>query len=266
MPKHKKHQKQTKPRQKIMKQKTIAKIVKKTEENHITTGTIFKIDQFFPDRLRCKLKDSATILFTAVGGTPNAFVMAGNYLHNNVSPLLSAGNTLSTSVGNSIYGLGNLLSIDAVNASTGPYIRYRILSSAIKVEIASNNTTATNGDFILFPCTQQEAPDFGIISAVNSNSYNEFPYNKHKLIGVTNNRGIVFKSSMSTSRMYGLKYKSALEGSEYVAYEGVNPANQWQWNMVWVPFVAVDAPIRLQVTIEYWCEFFDRNVLAPALG
>lgn len=246
--------------------KTVMGVVRRMEENYIRTSKAQGVSQFFPDRLVCKLKDSVTILFTGVGGTNNAFCVGGNFLHNHVSVLLTGAVTLATSVGSSIYGLGNLLSIDAVNASTGPYIRYRITACKIKVEIASNSTTAINGDFILFPCTTQEAPDFGNVNVLNSNTLNEIPYNKHKLIGVTNNRGITFTHHMTTAKMYGLKYKSALETSEYVSYEGSNPSNMWQWNMVWVPFSATDTPIRLQVQTEYTCEFFDRNALAAALG
>lgn len=270
MPKRIFHKKRPTFRKKTgYKKKTYHKKRAPRATNHITSLTLHKgVNQMFPDRLCVKMKNEFVVNFVGSAGATNAVLISANGLSNPLSTVLSGATGLTAGQPTSIYGLGNILGTDTAFASTGPYSNYRVISSAYRCDI--QNTSATvieSATLVCIPVDTNTVGAMGNINAVTQSELVEFPYSKYRTIsGQTTNRGVTLKGSMSTARMYALKYRASLEDPAYYGSVGSNPQNQWYWVWYWFPQTAGNTSACMTVKIEYWVEFFNRNTLKSTQG
>lgn len=248
----------------------VGQVVRRMEENKITTLTLKRgIDQLFPDRFCVKLRNETAIAFTGAAGATNAFTILGNGLNSAQTNGFAAGaNAMSVGTGVNITGLGNILSSDVINGSTGPYNQYRIHSS--KMMWSVQNTSAANADsgcLIVVPLAINQWTHTSNVNAMVMENLSEYPYAKTQHIaGLTTNKGVRGSAAMSTARMYALKYKANLEDVVFTGTSGTNPSSLWYWNFIWFPDSSANTPINIMMKIEYWVEFFNRNSLAAVQG
>lgn len=268
-PRRRHHRKGRKGRGKIGAMK---KFVKREEFTNITTVKLLKgVEQMFPDRMFVKLRDEINITWSISSGTAiQAFAILGNGLHLSISGTPDSGaNPVTVGTGSGIYGLGNLLGGNSTFNSTGPYNQYRIHSTGIYCEhqMSGGSSTTSSSYLAIVPMTTQSMADLGNVNTFNVLTFAEMPYSKTmNLAGLTTNKGIRWRQSMSTAKMFGLKYRASLENAEYSGEYGANPTNTWAW--VFVNYVGESAsiPSNTLIKIEYWIEFYDRNLLAVTSG
>lgn len=258
--------KYTKPN-KFTKTNTKKRFTDKNQFPLTTMCTTKTIDQIWPDRYCCTLKNEARISFPNTGGAINALSIMGNGLHNPVSPVTAGATPLAASVAVNIYGLPNILAASGAFNSVGPYNNYRIHSSKITLKIMSDGANGNSFNFVLIPVTANLYANLGNVSTFTYTNMSEMPYAKvYSGSSQQINKAQIVWNAMSTHRQYALKYRAQMEDVEYTGTVGTNPANIWHWVFASFTNAAVTNQIDITLHIEYFTEFFNRNALAAGQG
>jgi hypothetical protein len=245
------------------KKKATKNIAKKSDflETGVYTKFVKSIQQLFPDRLRCKLRNFYNQTFACAGGAIYSAGIMANNLHVPISAPTTAGATLPFASSTSIVGLGAILGASGP-AQAAPYWQYRIHGSYIKCMIQSSVNGTSPGIFVLFPTT-----DYASLPAVNTFNVTiqqEYPYSRIAHVGgYTLNRGVIVSNSMTTARIFGLKYKSSIEDPSYAGQSGtaVSANNTWAWVYSFFPDTGNNSAITIDIEVIYDIEFFDRNLM-----
>jgi len=224
--------------------------------SNATIRSVPRAQQMFPDVLRTKLRNVINTSFPALGGAITAWGIIANGLNAPVAATTTGANALSFTSTTNIVGIGALLGVPAVNAAYA-YSRYRIYGSSITVKLQSNSTAVVAGNFIVFPTSQGFL--LGNVNNYNLATQGEYPYAKLKHVGPsTFNEGVTIKNSITTEKIFGLRYPSSMETSTFSAAGGASPANPWQWILAWDPDTGNNSAIDLLIEIDYDAEFFER--------
>lgn len=213
--------------------------------------------QLFPERYRTQMKNTFFVQQPVATSAADAvFGILGNCLHLPLAAAVSNPSTINFNQATSLSGLNVLC-----GGTTGSaYQQYRIYASRIQVHILSTSGSSVSPLYItLLPNVNKPTE-----TTINQPLENEIQYAKSKLIPGNQTSRQTLTNAMTTSRMFGLKSKLQIEGSEYAGSNGVNPVQQWAW-FVYVSNPATSAttvPFICEVTVEYDVEFFDRNEMA----
>jgi len=206
------------------------------------------VEQVFPDILKTRMKNEFIINWTGAAGATNAFVVTGNGLHLSISGgVLSGAFPLATGTASPFYGIPTLTSL---------YGNYRIICTTLK--LITQNTSAAVADsaqLMMFPCTGGFIAGLPNINALVVNSVAEYPYTYRSYIsGQTINKGVTMSRCMHTTKIFGLRFPSLLEDSNYSSQIGANPPLPWYWVMVWFPTTANNTTASTIAHVEYEIE------------
>jgi hypothetical protein len=228
----------------------------------------------FPDFLRTKLRCSVNYTYN---NTATAIL---NIMHGNdvlrVGPASAYTGLSFTSFTNNVpSGLAFLLGNNVTTSgSTAPYSRYRVLGSHCNVQWLGNTSVAASAVYegvrvICFPHITDSPGVYNhtSISAMNTSQLMEQPYCKTILSPhVQSTMPIVINNSITTLKMFGLRYNSSLEAdvnfSGYInGSSSYNPPNN---RFDWVVIVAsadnsasITGDIVIYVDLDV--EFTSRN-------
>jgi len=229
----------------------------------VTSCIMFKsLSQGFPDRYFTKIRFVTNVTLPGqTGGGNMACGFGGNFLHLNTSGPIVGANQLSGAAfttSNNISGLSALLY--SSSNTFAPYNNYRIHSSACDVRIANNANTASNAVMMaLVPISFQNALITPNVNAYSVAVIGEQPLCKTLSIsGSSVNELPVLWNGIGTRRVFGLKYKSAIENVEYEGNAGVNPTAAWFWYLLCDPITTTQTAIEVVVTVTYSIELFNR--------
>lgn len=189
-----------------------------------------------PDRYKCKLKYSEQVQLTGTAGSWYNF--RGNGLFD---PNESGTGTQP-------------LGFDELNNF---YDQHLVTSAVIKIEAANIASTGTPGNvyFTVLPTTQDQDSRIGIERISCSD------HSVSKLLVPVSAGGnpITIKKFMSTKQMY-----KAFDSSDaiFAGNESGSPSAQWYFHIECTPLdLSGIIDVWLNVTITYYCEFFDKKIL-----
>lgn len=217
------------------------------------------VEQLFPDRYCCRMKNVYQQLFTSAAGTIWAGGIQGNALHNPICAPNTGAIALVAGTATTIYGLPNLLGASGA-FNSAPYNQYRIHSAKISINIQLEAAASANcGQLVIVPVANPAFNNLGFINTYTYSNFSEMPYSKSiSLSGQGINASPNINGVISTHKMYALKYKAQMEDPAYGGVVGTNPTNLWYWVYAWFPSSSGNSPIALDIHVEYWVEFFDR--------
>lgn len=237
----------------------------------VVCKSIKHLGMVFPDRLCTKMKFSQQLTLT--GTTNKAFGVGGNFLHDANTLIITGANPFSNAIFNQnleIQGI-NLL-IGDPNSNVGIYNTYRVNSSSCDLRISAYATSAhpqvAPCYVACYPATGESlgATSLGDVNTWNVLQFREYPLAKVVQVSEGMDNGVRLRNKQTTAKMFGLKYKSSLEDSNYYAQYGSNPEYLWMWVIAVLPDTTADTyTVEILHTTEYEIEFFDRNVLAVGL-
>lgn len=215
----------------------------------------------FPDRYFCRLK--ATGAFTPSAATSHYITWIGNSLmKSGVS--VNGGSITAANTAGAKY----LLGLPGAPASA-PYAAYRIWGSSIKIKSsqATSTLTAQQLDYVLNPSLSaaSEPSDAGYGTSTLSVTADQ-PFAKTKSM-VVNNTGkpLFFKQFISLRRIFGIKYKAAIEGDNNFVAATLVEATPFYWNLHIYGDGSTNISPRVEFEIVYYVEFFERtNLLSTA--
>lgn len=137
------------------------------------------------------------------------------------------------------------------------YANYRVLRSAIKVEI-NNRSTAQGGVLIVLPLNADpgSAPSVATVTSWLGN-----PFHRRAVFGTAGAKPTMVSNSMSLERLFGSKM--VYTDDNFTSLVTGIPTNNWYWAvfafLTNVPAAAVTVEFFVTVTMEV--EFFSRKVL-----
>ena len=123
------------------------------------------------------------------------------------------------------------------------YSFYRIVSATVRALIQSTSSSAgASGIFVIVPSTDYS--NLGNVNTYSLQTFQEYPYNTKRHISSTiMNSGVTLKNTMSTKKMWGLRYAASLEDASYDGQFGTNPTALWGWNFAWFPDSSSNSPL-----------------------
>jgi len=234
----------------------------------VVCKTIKHLGMVFPDRLCTKMKFSQQL--TLSGTTTKAFGVGGNFLHDANTTIITGTNYFSNAIFNQNLDLQGInLLIGDPNSNVGIYNTYRVNSSSCDLRIASYASTThpqvAPSYVVAYPVTAEAlgATALDYVNTWNALQFREYPLAKMVQVSQGMDNGVRLFNKQTTAKMFGLKYKSSLEDSNYYAQYGSNPEYLWMWVIaVFADTSAETFTLEILQTMEYEIEFFDRNVLA----
>lgn len=227
------------------------------------------LQQVFPDILRTTIRNSCGVNWLGTAGATEAYAIGGNLLHNPLSAgPISGAFPITAGTATTIYGLGNILSVDSVISASAPYLQYRILGSKIKAQTQITNIVSVNvgANMCLLAADGNTIPNFGNVNTLTLGEMKEMPYSKSTAVTNTKDKGVIVYHSMRTCKMAGLKNESSCEEGVYAGSQGTNPIFTWYWVATWHPTSSGNTPATTTFQVDYDIEFFNRNALASTNG
>lgn len=147
------------------------------------------------------------------------------------------------------------------------YNKYRVYASSIKVNFEPTGTTSQ----FLNTITYGVYPDADLGLAFDTpKDLVEASYVKYRVRNSYDSGGKYVKNFMTTSQITGVRRTAVKYDDTFASVINTNPINQWIWNVFFFQSAASDTNPQvingiLNVTIQYYCEFFDRKALSPSL-
>lgn len=198
--------------------------------------TLFK-PTIVPDRYFCKLRFVQTLGF---------------------QPTVAAPSTRQIWRGNSVYDpdqTGTGLQPSGYDQLSLLYTQYRVYGSKIKVELMPGGASGGNYlHFALYPSTNPS-------TNISTDHAGEQPYAKTLMLGVNSLSIRTLKNFQSTKRQIGMNaIDQELDLSSPVSS---NPIKEWYWVLDYgtIDGLTNIANGYIKATIEYYVEFFDRQLL-----
>jgi len=111
-------------------------------------------------------------------------------------------------------------------SSTGPYLTYRVLGSAIRVELLTSNA----GDNIVFTVVPRPAGGTTYSNAVTAA---QARYAVSRLSGFGNGGRSVIQSAISIASVYGTDPEAVLIEDNYAATAAAYPTDYVEWSIWW---------------------------------
>ncbi len=136
------------------------------------------------------------------------------------------------------------------------YERYRVLGSRIKVYFANTETAATSQ--MIRVAVLPTVDDFASVTDIDAVCAQ--PLVKWKVGNAMQNPPITITHTRATNQQFGVPFEAVRDEINYSGLANTNPASWWRW-VVAVSNLAESGSIniRILVTIEYDCEFFQMN-------
>lgn len=193
-----------------------------------------------PDRYFCRLKFNQTLDYRPTVANPTSRQLwRGN----------SAYDPDQTGLGGQPLGFDQIMAL---------YDNYRIYASSIKIQIMPLSTGS--GNFIKWSLYPSNTPSNDVSPDIGA----EHPYAKSDFSASANQNFRTIRNFMSTKRILG--YKNIMTNDNFIGTAGTNPTSQWYWILDYLTVGGVNNidPGYLNVTITYYCEFFNRKDLAQS--
>jgi len=215
----------------------------------------------FPDilKLNCRMTDVRQIAGTS-GQT--WLLYKGNSVHY-IGPGVTnaAWTTLPTFNQSGCAGLGYLLGPQGSSFATAsePYLYYRVIASSINAKFV-NGSSSNNLPmrYVVFPTTEPLN-----YSSTSWSTLVEQPFAKHGLISSDMVAQKTVSHRANTMKMWGLRYKSMLEDTQYSASYGADPDFIWYWVFLLESADQATAqPTLIDVSIKFTLELFACNTFS----